>query len=166
MNFFQHLSTETKEEVLENSDLIVGCDGAYSVVRQSLMKEKTIDYAQNYISSYYLELQIPATNQGKFAMPPKHLHIWPRGEFMLIALPNQDCTFTCTLFMPSNMFDELKTPNQVIDFFKKYFVDALDLIGRSVQTKVITFFLLILHLVLQKIEKILFNNILAQNHLL
>ena len=134
MNSISYSSTETKEEVHETSDLIVGCDGAYSVVRQSLMKEKTIDYAQNYISSYYLELQIPATNQGTFAMPPKHLHIWPRGEFMLIALPNQDCTFTCTLFMPSNMFEELKTPTHVIEFFKKYFIDALDLIGRSVET--------------------------------
>lgn len=167
LNSISYSSTETKEEVNENSDLIVGCDGAYSVVRQSLMKERTIDYAQNYISSYYLELQIPATNKGTFAMPPKHLHIWPRGEFMLIALPNQDCTFTCTLFMPSNMFEELKTPTQVIEFFKKYFIDALDLIGRLVEA--IFYFIFsqqLLKLIILKIEKTLFNNILVQNLLL
>ena len=111
------------------SDLIFGCDGSFSVVRQSLMKDKPIEYSQMYNSGYYLELQIPAIN-GKFAMPSNHLHIWPRGEFMLIALPNQDCSFTLTLFMPFNMFESLKTNGDVLDFFEKYFNDALDLIGR------------------------------------
>lgn len=76
-----------------------------------------------------MELQIPAKD-NTFAMPPKHLHIWPRGDFMLIALPNQDCSFTCTLFMPREMFDLIQTSEQVIQFFEKNFIDALDLIGR------------------------------------
>jgi kynurenine 3-monooxygenase len=68
---------------------------------------------------------------GTFAMPPNHLHIWPRGNFMLIALPNQDCSFTCTLFMPNEIFQRIKTPGQVIEFFEKYFYDAIDLIGKQ-----------------------------------
>ena len=93
------------------------------------MKDKPIDYSQSYNSGYYLELQIPSIND-KYAMPPNHLHIWPRGQFMLIALPNQDKTFTLTLFMPFEMFESLKTNAQVLEFFEQYFADALDLIGR------------------------------------
>lgn len=123
---------KTNNEIIkETTDLIVGCDGAYSNVRQSLMHDKPIDFMQSYISSYYLELHIPANKDGEFSMPPKHLHIWPRGDFMLIALPNQDKSFTCTLFMPNEMFLQIKTPNQVLEFFEKYFIDALDLIGRE-----------------------------------
>lgn len=128
-NVLEKNSVETKETVDVSADLILGCDGAYSSVRQSLLKDKPIDFAQSYISSYYLELQIPAKN-GTFAIPPKHLHIWPRGEFMLIALPNQDFTFTCTLFMPFNMFQEITNHSQAIEFFEKNFPDALELIGR------------------------------------
>ena len=122
---------ETKEVIKTTTDLIVGADGAYSNVRQSLLHDKPIDYAQSYIDSYYLELRIPPNDKGEFKVPPKHLHIWPRGDFMLIALPNQDCSFTCTLFMPNPMFETLKTPNQVLEFFEKNFPDAVDLIGRQ-----------------------------------
>lgn len=125
---------ETKEVVNVKSDLIIGCDGSYSSVRQSLMKEKPIEYSQSYSSGYYLELVIPAVERNgtkTFAMPPNHLHIWPRGQFMLIALPNQDCSFTVTLFMQHHMFEMLKTNAQLLEFFEKYFSDALDLIGRK-----------------------------------
>ena len=108
----------------------MGCDGAYSAVRQSLLKDRPIDYSQEYISSYYLELNIPPKHDGTYALPINHLHIWPRGEYMLIALPNQDCSFTCTLFMPFEMFKRLKTAEQIVLFFEKNFIDALDLIGR------------------------------------
>jgi len=121
----------TKEILNVESDLILGCDGSFSAVRQSLMKDKAIEYSQTYNSGYYLELLIPATKDGKFVMPSNHLHIWPRGQFMLIALPNQDCSFTLTLFMPLEMFTSLKTHAQVLEFFEKYFLDALDLIGRQ-----------------------------------
>ena len=111
---------------------MIGSDGAYSVVRQSLLHDKPIDYDQQYISSYYLELRIPPRADGEFAMPINYLHIWPRGQFMLIALPNQDKSFTCTLFMPNEMFLAIKNENELINFFQKYFNDALDLIGRLV----------------------------------
>lgn len=74
---------------------------------------------------------MPPGKDGKFAMPPNHLHIWPRGNFMFIALPNQDYSFTCTLFMPFEMFEKLKTNEDVLDFFKTYFPDSVDLIGKE-----------------------------------
>lgn len=74
---------------------------------------------------------MPPKHDGSFALPTNHLHIWPRGSFMLIALPNQDRTFTTTLFMPLEMFQKIKTSAQVIEFFEKNFIDALDLIGRE-----------------------------------
>lgn len=123
-------SMETRQVINDQADLVIGCDGAFSAVRASLLKDKPVDYSQEYISSYYLELQIPASSKGEFLMPPNHLHIWPRGQFMLIALPNQDCTFTCTLFMPLDMFDQIKTPSDLISFFEANFVDSLNLIGK------------------------------------
>jgi kynurenine 3-monooxygenase len=121
---------ETNQVVKTKMDLIVGADGSYSNVRASLLKSKSVDYSQSYACGCYMELRIPPNKDKQFALPPKHLHIWPRGDFMLIALPNQDCSFTCTLFMPLKMFDQLNTPNLVLEFFEKYFIDALDLIGR------------------------------------
>lgn len=118
----------TNESVTEQADLIIGCDGSHSVVRQSLLKQKPINYSEEYISSYYLELTIPPKN-GTFAIPSHHLHIWPRGNFMLIALPNQDFSFTCTLFMPLEKFNKINNREQIIDFFNLYFIDALNLIG-------------------------------------
>lgn len=123
-------NTASKDLVKVKTNLIVGADGAYSNVRQSLLKNKPVNYSQSYISSYYMELRIPPNKDNQFALPPKHLHIWPRGEFMLIALPNQDFSFTCTLFMPLEMFEQINTPNLVLEFFEKNFINALELIGR------------------------------------
>jgi 2-polyprenyl-6-methoxyphenol hydroxylase-like FAD-dependent oxidoreductase len=120
----------TKESVHVETDLIVGCDGAYSAVRASLLKDKPIDFAQNYISSYYLELQIPAAPNGDYLIPPNHLHIWPRGNFMMIALPNQDHTFTCTIFMPLEMFEAIKNEEDLMRFFEENFNDSIELIGK------------------------------------
>lgn len=64
-------------------------------------------------------------------MPPNYLHIWPRGEFMMIALPNQDKTWTVTLFMPFEKFNSIKTHADLLDFFEQYFPDAIALIGRK-----------------------------------
>ena len=97
-----------------------------------MLKDKPIDFQQQYISSYYLELRIPPRADGEFAMPVNYLHIWPRGQFMLIALPNQDKSFTCTLFMPNEMFEAIKNEDDLIKFFEKYFIDTIDLIGRCV----------------------------------
>ncbi|XP_053461699.1 kynurenine 3-monooxygenase isoform X2 [Nycticebus coucang] len=111
-------------------DLIVGCDGAYSTVRTYLIKKPRFDYSQTYIPHGYMELTIPPKH-GDFAMEPNYLHIWPRNTFMMIALPNKNKSFTCTLFMPFEEYEKLLTSSDVLDFFQKYFPDAIPLIGET-----------------------------------
>jgi len=123
--------TKTKETATKEADLVFGTDGAYSAIRKQFMKRSRFNYSQEYIPHAYLELCIPPTADGEFAMDERHLHIWPRGTFMMIALPNQDRSWTVTLFMPSDVFDKLQTPNQVLDFFKVYYADSIPLIGED-----------------------------------
>ncbi|XP_038048275.1 kynurenine 3-monooxygenase-like [Patiria miniata] len=113
-------------------DLTIGCDGAYSTTRRQMMRCGRIDFSQEYIPHGYMELCIPP-KEGKFAAETNYLHIWPRDEFMMIALPNQDCSFTCTLFMPFVNFDEIEAAGgqAPVDFFRKYFPDAIPLIGEK-----------------------------------
>uniref|UniRef100_A0A6I8P8C7 Kynurenine 3-monooxygenase n=1 Tax=Ornithorhynchus anatinus TaxID=9258 RepID=A0A6I8P8C7_ORNAN len=111
-------------------DLIVGCDGAYSTVRKQLLKQPRFNFSQQYISHGYMELTIPPKN-GEFAMEPNSLHIWPRNTFMMIALPNANKSFTCTLFMPFEDFESLTTGSEVLDFFKRNFPDSIPLIGEQ-----------------------------------
>uniref|UniRef100_A0AAY4EIA4 Kynurenine 3-monooxygenase n=1 Tax=Denticeps clupeoides TaxID=299321 RepID=A0AAY4EIA4_9TELE len=110
------------------ADLIVGCDGAFSAVRKQFLRQSRFNYSQTYIPHGYLELTMPPKN-GDFAMEANYLHIWPRNTFMMIALPNLDKTFTCTLFMPFEEFEKITTGEQVIKFFQNYFPDAIPLIG-------------------------------------
>ena len=88
-------------------------DGAYSSVRAAMAKTSRFDYEQKYIAHGYKELSIPATADGDFALPPHYLHIWPRSTFMMIALPNNDKSFTVTVFMPFDApeggFDHINT---------------------------------------------------------
>lgn len=74
-----------------------------------LIIEIRMNFEQYYIPHGYKELTIPPSSSGDFMLSPEHLHIWPRSTFMLIALPNQDKTFTLTLFMPFSKFDTVKT---------------------------------------------------------
>ncbi|RXN10477.1 kynurenine 3-monooxygenase [Labeo rohita] len=115
-----------KKEML--ADLIVGCDGAFSAVRKQFLRQSRFNYSQTYIPHGYMELTMPPKD-GDFAMEPNYLHIWPRNTFMMIALPNLDRTFTCTLFMPFEEFDKIRTGEEVIRFFQKYFPDSVPLIG-------------------------------------
>ena len=82
------------------ADVIIGADGAYSAVRSAMQRQERFDYSQQYLAHGYKELTIPPTLDGEFAMDPNALHIWPRGGFMMIALPNADHSFTCTAFWP------------------------------------------------------------------
>ncbi|XP_074404239.1 kynurenine 3-monooxygenase isoform X2 [Zonotrichia albicollis] len=111
-------------------DLIVGCDGAFSTVRKQFMRQTRFNYSHEYIPHGYMELTIPPKD-GDFAMEPNYLHIWPRNTFMMIALPNMDKSFTCTLFMPFEEFEKLTTGEQVLGFFQTYFPDAIPLIGEQ-----------------------------------
>lgn len=128
-----HLTFSTpdgKTEKLE-SKVIIGSDGAYSSLRNAMLKQVRFNYRQEYISHGYKELTIPATADGEFAMDPNALHIWPRGSFMLIALPNPDKSFTCTLFLPFDgervCFENIHDKKDVESIFKTYFDDAFEL---------------------------------------
>lgn len=94
-----------------------------------------MDYNQEYIDTGYCELSMPPAQDAQgnptFALDPNHLHIWPRHTFMLIALPNPDYTFTCTLFMPFQMFEDVNTEDKLMAFFREHFNDAIPLIGES-----------------------------------
>ncbi|XP_015185734.1 PREDICTED: kynurenine 3-monooxygenase isoform X2 [Polistes dominula] len=118
------------EEV--NIDLIIGADGAYSTIRKIFLKRPLFNYSQTYIEHGYVELFIPSGKNNEFAMSGNHLHIWPRDEFMMIALPNEDHSFTANLFAPFSTFDKLKTPENLITFYKKQFPDVLTLIGEEI----------------------------------
>ncbi|MGZ6125579.1 MAG: FAD-dependent oxidoreductase, partial [Myxococcales bacterium] len=108
------------------AEILVGCDGSASALRASLGAE----VSQELLSSGYKELTMPPKNGG-FALRREALHIWPRGNFMLIALPNLDGSFTCTLFLPfdgSPSFAELRTEADAQAFFERHFPDAVPLI--------------------------------------
>lgn len=105
-----------------------GADGAYSAVRNSLMKTERFNYQQHFIEHGYKELTILPGKNGDWQLDPKGLHIWPRKSFMLIALPNPDKSFTCTLFFPFAgplSFQKLKRKADVQVFFEEYFPDVI-----------------------------------------
>ncbi|MBS1949545.1 MAG: Kynurenine 3-monooxygenase [Cytophagales bacterium] len=117
-------------------DAIIGADGAFSAVRGSMQLTDRFDYAQSYIAHGYKELHIPADAKGNFKLEKNSLHIWPRESFMLIALPNPDGSFTCTLFFPfegNPSFNSLKIEREVEVFLKETFADAYELMPDAVQ---------------------------------
>jgi kynurenine 3-monooxygenase len=127
ITFIDEKTGETKERKF---DRIFGTDGAFSAVRTRLQKIDRYDYSQTYLNHGYKELEIPALPDGSHRMRPDCLHIWPRGEFMMIALPNLDGSFTCTLFIAfegKHSFEHLKTKEQVEAFFRTFFPDAADM---------------------------------------
>jgi len=97
------------------ADLIVATDGAFSAVRLAMMKTDRFDYSQTYLEHGYKELHIPAGPGASYAIEKHALHIWPRGGAMMIALPNRDGSFTCTLFWPfkgEHSFESLEGPHE------------------------------------------------------
>ncbi len=108
----------------------LACDGAYSAVRYDLQKMPRFNLSQEHLDYGYKELSIPPDANGDFRMDPNALHIWPRGNFMMIALPNRDASFTCTLFMPfagAEGFERLDSRQAVQAFFAAKFPDAVPL---------------------------------------
>jgi kynurenine 3-monooxygenase len=127
----QFVSPAAHSSVEVAADFIVGADGAYSAVRGQLQKQERFNYRQDYLSHGYKELTIPAGASGAFQMEKHALHIWPRGNYMMIALPNADGSFTCTLFWPfegPNSFAALKSKEAIEAFFRQQFPDAVPLI--------------------------------------
>ncbi len=105
-------------------DMIFGCDGAFSRVRHKMQRRSRFDYSQHFIDVGYKELTIPPNEDGSHKLDKNSFHIWPRGKFMLIALPNLDGSFTCTLFLPFEgevSFENINTEKDAKQFFKTYF---------------------------------------------
>merc|ERR1712198_370111 len=127
---FSRTDMPSAEQVVAEPDLVIGCDGAYSTIRKEMMKRPRFNYSQEYIPHAYMELCIPSIG-GDFAMAPNYLHIWPRGTLMMIGLPNQDKTFTVTLFMPTDVFEGIKDRETLLHFFNSNFRDAIPLIGKE-----------------------------------
>ncbi|MBX2947135.1 MAG: FAD-dependent monooxygenase [Cyclobacteriaceae bacterium] len=123
------LTLQEYEAVKHKSfDLIIGSDGAFSAVRGAMQFTDRFEYQQTYIEHGYKELRIPASENGDYQLEPNALHIWPRESYMLIALPNPDRTFTCTLFLPfegPSSFEQLNSKEAIQDFFEKSFADAV-----------------------------------------
>ncbi len=123
-------NTITGERLNVKADVIFGADGAFSSVRNAMLKTERYNYSQTYLEHGYKELTIPAGENGQHQLSPNALHIWPRGKFMLIALPNADGTFTCTLFLPFKgdaSFDKLHNAAALNQFFLKTFADVVPL---------------------------------------
>jgi len=118
-------------QVTAKGDAVIGVDGAFSAVRQSMQKKlEKFEYDESYLAHGYKELTIPPGPDGSWRMEKEALHIWPRKSFMMIALPNPDGSFTCTLFWEfegPRSFATTKTDDEVCDFFREEFPDAVPL---------------------------------------
>ena len=130
-------STENADELTVEADFAFGADGANSKVRRLAHGFHRFSYSQTYMPQSYIELNIPANSDGSHRLEKNALHIWPRKDFMLIALPNPDGTFTCTLFLnysgdPS--FESLTERSAVEAFFEANFADAMGLLEDPVDT--------------------------------
>lgn len=135
-NRYLYFKNESGESVQHDYQVMVGADGAFSAARSAMQKLDRFNYDQHYIEHGYKELCIPAANNGSFAIEPEALHIWPRGTFMMIALPNKDGSFTCTLFWPfrgPNSFEALQEEKEVERFFRATFPDAVPLMPTLAQ---------------------------------
>lgn len=117
-------------------DKVFGADGAFSRVRHRMQRQSMFNYSQEFLKIGYKELNIPANADGTHKLDKNSLHIWPRGEFMLMALANPDGSFTCTLFMPhegANSFENLKDKEALVAFFANHFPDTKEVIPNLVE---------------------------------
>ncbi|HZP85604.1 MAG TPA: NAD(P)/FAD-dependent oxidoreductase [Burkholderiales bacterium] len=131
---FENVQTHARRRV--ETDFVVGADGAFSAVRNRLQRLDGFSYSQSYEAYGYKELTIPPAAGGGFRLEPHALHIWPRRAFMMIALPNTDASFTCTLFLPlegPHGFASLRSESAVIAYFERWFADALPLMPTLTQ---------------------------------
>lgn len=124
------IQQEDGSEQAITCDLLFGADGAFSALRTAMSFTDRTNFSQFYIEAGYKELNIPAGPNGAWQIEKNALHIWPRHNYMMIALPNTDGSFTCTLFFPfegNPSFASLKTEAEVQAFFQAQFPDAIDL---------------------------------------
>jgi kynurenine 3-monooxygenase len=118
---------KTRKETSRRTAVLIGCDGSASAIRTAMLRLNRFDFSQQHLGHGYKELTIPASARGEHLLETHALHIWPRGNLMLIALPNIDGTFACILFLPfegAESFAGLHTSEQVFGFFQSHFSDA------------------------------------------
>ena len=130
---FNILNESTGEESDHSFQLIIGVDGSASAVRNSMVDRGKIQFTDKPLGHGYKELTIPPSETGEFQLEPNALHIWPRGKFMLIALPNMDRSFTCTLFFPmegETSFATVNSKEKIISLFEAYFPDSSSILNR------------------------------------
>jgi kynurenine 3-monooxygenase len=116
--------------------VLIGADGSASAVREAIVRKARGEIDEQPLGHGYKELSIPAASDGGFRMEKNALHIWPRGEYMLIALPNADGSFTATLFLPNEgaeSFGALRRPDDVRGLFERRFPDAIPLLPGLVE---------------------------------
>ncbi|MBZ0204120.1 MAG: FAD-dependent monooxygenase [Ignavibacteria bacterium] len=130
----------SRANIAVKSNVTIATDGATSPIRMEMLKSPRFDFSQEYENYGYKELNIPPFPDGTFKMESNALHIWPRGSFMLIALPNMDGSFTCTLFIAydrnlggDSSFEHLINEKRVIGFFQKHFRDAYELMPTLIE---------------------------------
>jgi kynurenine 3-monooxygenase len=131
------VSAANPKVIEARADAVIGVDGAFSAVRQSMQRKlEKFDYDESYLPHGYKELTIPPSVDGRWQMEKEALHIWPRKSFMMIALPNPDGSFTCTLFWEfkgPRSFESTKTDDDVRRFFEEEFPDAVPLMPTLVE---------------------------------
>jgi len=121
---------ESGREITVDSEVVIGTDGSASAIRQDMQKLGRLNSSQEVLDYGYKELTIAAGPGGKHILEPNALHIWPRGAYMLIALPNIDGTFACILFLPfegRESFASLDSGEKALHFFQERFADAVPL---------------------------------------
>ena len=121
---------ETGEHSTVDAEVVIGCDGSASAIRNEMLRLNRFNFSQQYLDYGYKELTIPAGPGNEHQMETHALHIWPRGSYMLIALPNVDGTFACILFLPfegADSFASLGIQCDVARFFGSRFPDAASL---------------------------------------
>jgi kynurenine 3-monooxygenase len=127
---------ETGEETTHNARVVIGCDGSASAIRNEMLRLSRFNFSQQYLDYGYKELTIPAGLHGQHQLERHALHIWPRGNYMLIALPNVDGTFACILFLPfdgPDSFASLSSQAGIQEFFESRFPDAARLMPQLLE---------------------------------
>ncbi|KAH9868396.1 kynurenine 3-monooxygenase, mitochondrial precursor [Plenodomus biglobosus] len=122
--WFEHRTKSIEQQGDEfeiNFDLMIGADGAHSAVRYQLMKFVPMSFEQEYIDKLWCQFHVPPSSTGDFRIPPNYLHIWPQDNSMFIALPNLDKTFTATLFLTKDGFEQLDTSGKIVEYFADKF---------------------------------------------
>lgn len=132
---FSYLSSGKRNHKEIDADLVFAADGAFSKVRRLAQETPRFSYSQHYMKQCYIELTIAANSDGSAKLTPNAYHIWPRNGFLLVALPNEDASFTCTLYLNhqgSPSFSSLNTPTRITEFFEQNFAEVVPFIENPI----------------------------------